>query len=421
MHEHCAKPLDYEAAQRKAARFVHGDYRRRASPTNMLNALGWNTLEARRRDTRLPLMYNITNNNTVVSAEEIGMVEADGRTKAIRHFKFRAICIGAVTAVLLLVISLDKKETVDMAILDFTKAFDKVPLKRLIHKLNYYGISGSIATWMETFLIRRTQHVVVNGATSSSTIVTSGVPQGTVLEPILFLLYINYLPDNISTSVRLFADYCILYTPIRTQNDSSLLQDDLLKLQKWQDEWLMKFNPGKGYTMPLATRTPTTNMYTLCGQTLTSVDSHGYLGNHQYNTLNWTAQTKAVSTKAQQTLGVIRRNLNKCPAHIKAVAYTSLVRPILEYVSAAWDPHSQNNIKTLEIIQRQAARFCTNNYSSEPGSVTELGWETLQTRRKSKRITTLYKMEHNIIDIPLDQYIKHNTRCSRKYNSQATQ
>ncbi len=82
----------------------------------------------------------------------------------------------------------------------------------------------------------------------------------------------------------------------------------------------MKFNPGKGYTMPLATRTPTTNMYTLCGQTLTSVDSHGYLGNHQYNTLNWTAQTKAVSTKAQQTLGVIRRNLNKCPTHIKAVA-----------------------------------------------------------------------------------------------------
>ena len=184
----------------------------------------------------------------------------------------------------------------------------------------------------------------------------------------------------------------------------------------------MKFNPGKCYTMTLATRTPTPNMYTFCGQTLTSVDSHCYLGIHLSNTLNWTAQTKATSTKAQQTLGVVRRNLNKCPTHIKAVAYTSLVRPILEYASVAWDPHSQNNIKTLERMQRQAARFCTNNYSREPGSVTkllqELGWETLQTRRKSKRIITLYKMEHNIIDIPLDQYyIKHNTRCSRKHNS----
>ena len=121
--------------------------------------------------------------------------------------------------------SLDKKETVDNAILDFTKAFDKVPHKRLIHKLNYYGISGSIATWIETFRIGRTQQVVVNGAKSSYTIVTSGVPQGAVLGPLLFLLCINDLPDNLSTSVRLFADYCILYTPIRTQNDSSLLQN----------------------------------------------------------------------------------------------------------------------------------------------------------------------------------------------------
>ena len=91
-----------------------------------------------------------------------------------------------------------------MDILDFTKAFDKVPHKRLIHQLNYYGISGSIATWIETFLIGRTQQVVVNGATSSSTVVTSGVPQGTVLGLLLFLLYINDLPDNLSTSVRLF-------------------------------------------------------------------------------------------------------------------------------------------------------------------------------------------------------------------------
>ena len=214
--------------------------------------------------------------------------------------------------------SLDKKETVDITILDFTKAFDKVPHKRLIHKLNYYGISGSIATWIETFLIGRTQQVVVNGATSSSTIVTSGEPQGTVLGPLLFLLYINDLPDNLSTSVRLLADDCILYTPIRTQNDSSLLQNDLFKLQKWQDKWLMKFNPCKCYTMTLATRTPTPNTYTFCGQTLTSVDSHCYLGIHLSNTLNWTAHTKAASTKAQQTLGVVRRNLNKCPTHIKA-------------------------------------------------------------------------------------------------------
>ena len=123
-----------------------------------------------------------------------------------------------------------------MAILDFTKAFDKVPHKRSIHKLNYCGISGSIASWIDICLVGWTQQVVVNGATSSSTIVTSGVPQGTIQ---FTLLYINDLPDNISTSVRFFADDCILYTPIRTQNDSFLLQSDLLKLQKLQDTWFM--------------------------------------------------------------------------------------------------------------------------------------------------------------------------------------
>ena len=135
----------------------------------------------------------------------------------------------------------------------------------------------------------------------------------------------------------------------------------------------MKFNHAKCYTMTLATRTPTSHMYTFCGQTLTSVDSHSYLGIHLSNTLNWTTRTKAASTKAQQTLGVIRRNLNKCPTHIKAVAYTSLVRPILEYASAAWDPHSQNNIKItrknpetgstiLQKILFHGTRICNNTF-----------------------------------------------------------
>ena len=112
--------------------------------------------------------------------------------------------------------------------------------------------------------------------------------------------------------------------------------------------------------------------------------------------------------------------------HQSSSIYTSLVRPILEYASAAWDPRSQNNIKSLERIQRQAAQFCKNDYSREPGSVKkkllqELGWESLQTRRKYKIITTLYRMEHNIIEIPLDQYIMQNTHCSRKHNSQFLQ
>ena len=112
----------------------------------------------------------------------------------------------------------------------------------------------------------------------------------------------------------------------------------------------------------------------ICTPERIEVDSRCYIGIHLSNTLNWTARTKVASNKAQQTLGVIRRNLNKCSTHIKAVAYTSLVRPILEYASSAWDPQSQNNIiKKHERIQTgstilhkklfQGTRICNKTFT----------------------------------------------------------
>ena len=164
-----------------------------------------------------------------------------------------------------------------MAILDFTKAFDKVPHKRLIHKLKYYGITGPISSWIENFLAERTQQVAINESASKPIQVTSGVPQGTLLGPLLFLLYINDLPNNFTSNVRLFVDDCLLYQPIKSDNDISLLQNDLIKLEEWQNIWLMKFNPTKCFTMKLTSRKPTPNIYT-CGQQLKSVKSHCYLG-----------------------------------------------------------------------------------------------------------------------------------------------
>ena len=160
--------------------------------------------------------------------------------------------------------------------------------------------------------------------------------------------------------------------------------------------------------MTLASRKPTPNLHPFCGQKLKSVQSHCYLGVQiSTNTLNWTAQCNSVARKAQQTLGVIRRNLNKCTT--------------LQYASASWDPHCLKHIKTLERIERQAARCCTQNYSREPGTVTQLltdlQWDTFQTRRKLKRFSIIYQMEHKLIDIPLGHYIQHNTRSSRKHDT----
>ena len=157
-----------------------------------------------------------------------------------------------------------------MAILDFTKAFDKVPHKRLIQKLCFYGLSGQIASWIQDFLTGRSQRVVVDGKFSNQAPVLSGVPQGTVLGPIAFLFYINDLSSNISSQVRLFADDCLLYTATEVDKSSPFLQKDLKQLERWQDDWLMSFNPGKCVTMTIGNRNPPKHTYSFCGQQLQS-------------------------------------------------------------------------------------------------------------------------------------------------------
>ncbi|MCG8078128.1 MAG: reverse transcriptase family protein, partial [Candidatus Thiodiazotropha taylori] len=140
---------------------------------------------------------------------------------------------------------LDEGEQIDAILLDFSKAFDKVPHERLASKLEHYGIRGNLLLWIKSFLAHRTQQVLVEGRSSDTAPVTSGVPQGSVIGPLLFLLYINDLPLQATSTTRLFADDSLLYRKIRSTQDAQALQDDLDRLQKWEEDWLMSFNPSK--------------------------------------------------------------------------------------------------------------------------------------------------------------------------------
>ena len=130
----------------------------------------------------------------------------------------------------------------DLIIMDFAKAFDKVPHRRLFHKLKYYGIRGSTHKWINSWLSGRTQQVVLDGQASDPVPVLSGVPQGSVLGPVLFLIFINDLLDNIRSSVCLFADDCVLYRNIHSLQDCLALQEDLTSLGQWEADWQMKFS-----------------------------------------------------------------------------------------------------------------------------------------------------------------------------------
>ena len=116
---------------------------------------------------------------------------------------------------------------VDLLLLDFSKAFDTVPHKRLLSKLMYYGINGPLCEWINAWLTERTQIVILNDEASKEVKVISGVPQGTVLGPLMFILYVNDINDNISSSLRMFADDCVLYRIIKSPNDHHCLQNDL--------------------------------------------------------------------------------------------------------------------------------------------------------------------------------------------------
>ena len=195
----------------------------------------------------------------------------------------------------------------DVAILDFSKAFDTVPHQKLLHKLRCYGVKGSLHTWIKSFLCKRQMKVVVNGESSQETEVISGVPQGTVLGPLLFLVHINDLPDSVSSNVRLFADDCLLYRQIRSTKDQEILQNDLKKLEIWADSWGMRFNAKKCYILSITSK-GIKKFYELNSCILKEVDHNPYLGIILSKDLKWETHIDQVCKKANSALGFIQRN-----------------------------------------------------------------------------------------------------------------
>ena len=306
--------------------------------------------------------------------------------------------------------NLNNGQQVDAIIMDFSKAFDKVAHNRLLHKLDNYGISGKANRWIADFLSGRSQQVVVEGCASGKVPVTSGVPQGSVLGPVLFLVYINDIADKTSSAVRLFADDTIIYRPITTVNDQTTLQKDLNALDHWSRVWQMEFHPSKCQTLHI-TRSPKpllTN-YNLYGQQIEAVDSAKYLGVTLTPDLRWNNHVHSVRNKSSATMRLLQRNMRISSTQIKTRAYNTYVRPQLEYAATIWDPHTKQNIKKLEQVQRTAARWTLGRYrntSSVSDMLNELGWRSLEQRRADARLVMMYKLRNNMLAIDPSPYLK---------------
>ena len=276
---------------------------------------------------------------------------------------------------------IDVGSPVDIIYLDFQKAFDKVPHQRLLLKLKAHGIGDSITDWIEQWLTDRRQRVVVDGEVSNWKSVLSGVPQGSVLGPILFLIYINDLDDSITSNVLKFADDTKLFRKVNTDGDKQHLQNDLDRLVKWSEKWQMLFNFGKCKCLHTGHRNLNVNYKmgdTVLGTTVKEKD----LGVTISADMKVSEQCGIAASKGNQILGLIRRNITYKGKKLIIPLYKAIVRPHLEYCIQAWRPYRNKDIDTLERIQRRATKMIPELRDlSYEERLKECGLTTLETRR----------------------------------------
>ena len=287
---------------------------------------------------------------------------------------------------------LDQGGSFEVIYCDFMKAFDKVPHKRLLYKVEKYGITGNILGWINSFLSNRTQCVVINDHVTDNAPVTSGIPQGSVLGPLLFVIYINDLADIVDdlTCVFLFADDTKAFRSIEDQIDSDTLQGDINKLLEWSAKWLLKFHPDKCVSMTFGPGQP--NTYWMDDNKLKQSHCEKDLGIHIDDNLNFKKHITTIVNKATRIMAVVRKTFDYMDEEVFKLVFKGLVRPHLEYGAPIWSPHNKNLIEQIEKVQRRATKTVPGLKDlSYEDRLRKLKLPTLIYRRIRGDMITVYK------------------------------
>ena len=252
----------------------------------------------------------------------------------------------------------------DVVYFDISKAFDTVSHAILLNKLWSAGITGTLWAWFGEYLTDRYQRVCINNCYSDLLPVLSGVPQGSILGPMLFLIYINDMTSYIHQNQLLkFADDTKCFMHICTTSDYIALQEDIIALFTWSRETDLNFNLKKFVHLSFKCKLETT--YTISDITIPHNDSHKDLGLILSENLSWDKHYKSISARAYKVLGLIRRTIASTHSTSTLVTlYISMVRSQLLYCTQLWRPHLMKDILTLEQIQHRATKYLLNDYTS---------------------------------------------------------
>ena len=293
---------------------------------------------------------------------------------------------------------------------DVSKAFDRVWHKGLLYKLNSVGITGSLLSWFTNYLSDRSQRVVLPETCSNWKPIKAGVPQGSILGPLLFLVYINDIVEDIHCTIRLFADDTSLYIIVENPIEAAqFLNVDLDKIQQWAKKWLVSFNPTKSESLLLSRKInkPYHPPIFMDNQVISEVNTHKHLGLILSSDYTWHEHLAEIKSKAWNRINIMRKLKFLLDRKSLQTIYFSFIRPLLEYADVVWDNCTQYEANELEKIQIEAARIVTGatRLVSLNLLYSETGWDTLASRRNKHKITMIYKMYHGLSPVYLSSLL----------------
>ncbi len=335
-------------------------------------------------------IYSFLKRNKLLNRNQSGFTPGDGTINQLINICNKIHC------------QLDNGDEVLAVFLDLSKAFDKVWHQGLIYKLEKIGIDGNLLVWLKSYLSNRKQQVVINGKQSDILELNAGVPQGSVLGPLLFLIYINDMTEGLTGEVFLFADDSSVFHSVNKNINrcAEKMNHDLSLIYAWAEQWLVTINAIKTVFMLFSTRRPNLLVppIMLGRSTLKQVFSHKHLGLILKPNLSWGEHISSIIAKANKRLFILKHYKYKLSRYALATGYMNFIRPIIEYGDVLYDSCTLEQSNLIEKLQHEAARTVTGaKFRSSPDMLyKELGWVPLKNRRKMHKLSKIYAMKNKL-------------------------
>lgn len=305
--------------------------------------------------------------------------------------------------------ALDDQSTTQAIFCDVSKAFDRVWHKGIIRKLYAMGIQGKLLDWFKDYLSDRSQAVVIKGASSHYLSVTSGAPQGSVLGPLLFLIYVNDIVFDIESTIKLFADDTSIYLSLDSaERRTAILNSDMLKITEWAKKWKVAFNPLTTKLMTLSNKRTTETLPLIFGNTdLTESQTHKHLGVILQNNCNWESHIHSVIAKTRTQVACLKSFKYKLSRKSLEILYTSYVLPHFDYADSLWDNVTTNLSDELEKSNLDAIRTIIGAVrgTSHHKLYEESGILPLKERRRRHKLVTYFRNTKGLTPTYLNEYL----------------